>query len=44
MKSAPDTERRALSRRDFLRFFGAGLAGSVFLGVAGCGGAKRLSA
>ena len=27
-----------LSRKDFLRLGGAGLAGAAFLGVAGCGG------
>ena len=29
---------RGLSRRDFLRLGGAGLAGAALLGVAGCGG------
>ena len=27
-----------MSRRDFLKISGAGLAGAVLLGVAGCGG------
>ncbi|MDQ5830167.1 MAG: extracellular solute-binding protein, partial [Actinomycetota bacterium] len=40
MTGAADTKRRALSRRDFLRSFGVGLAGSAFLGVAGCGGGR----
>ena len=30
--------RKALSRRDFLKMSGAGLAGGVLLGTAGCGG------
>jgi raffinose/stachyose/melibiose transport system substrate-binding protein len=30
--------RRAVSRRDFLRLGGVGLAGAALLGVAGCGG------
>ncbi len=39
------TAKHTLSRRDFLRSFGAGLAGSAFagsafLGVAGCGGGR----
>jgi len=37
MKGAPNTGLRTLSRRDFLRSFGAGLAGTALLGVAGCG-------
>jgi ABC-type glycerol-3-phosphate transport system substrate-binding protein len=37
-RAANSVKRRALSRRDFLRSFGVGLAGSAFLGVAGCGG------
>ena len=40
MKSAASLERRALSRRDFLRSFGAGLAGSALLGISGCGGGR----
>jgi len=39
MKGAGD-RRRLLSRRRFLELGGAGLAGAVFLGVAGCGGEK----
>ena len=30
--------KRRLSRRDFLRLGGAGLAGAALLGTAGCGG------
>ena len=40
MISTASTERRALSRRDFLRSFGTGLAGSALLGIAGCGGGR----
>ena len=29
---------RKISRRDFLKLSGAGLAGAALLGVAGCGG------
>jgi multiple sugar transport system substrate-binding protein len=29
---------RGLSRRDFLKMGGAGLAGAALLGTAGCGG------
>jgi hypothetical protein len=29
---------RAVSRKDFLRLSGAGLAGAVLLGTTGCGG------
>jgi multiple sugar transport system substrate-binding protein len=32
------TSRGSLSRRDFLKLGGAGLAGAALLGVAGCGG------
>jgi raffinose/stachyose/melibiose transport system substrate-binding protein len=31
---------RAVSRRDFLKLGGAGLAGAMLLGVAGCGGSE----
>lgn len=34
---------RALSRRDFLRLGGAGLAGAALLGTAGCGGGTASS-
>lgn len=34
----------ALSRRDFLRLSGAGLAGTALLGVTGCGGAQESAA
>ncbi|PLS87744.1 MAG: glycine/betaine ABC transporter substrate-binding protein [Actinobacteria bacterium] len=34
---------RALSRRDFLRLGGAGLAGAALLGTAGCGGTASSS-
>ena len=33
--------RRAVSRRDFLRLGGAGLAGAALLGTAGCGGGSQ---
>lgn len=33
-------ERRAFSRRDFLKIGGAGLAGATLLGAAGCGGSS----
>jgi len=33
--------RKAISRRDFLKRGGAGLAGTVLLGAAGCGGEGR---
>ena len=33
--------RRAVSRRDFLRLGGAGLAGAALLGTAGCGGGQQ---
>ena len=32
---------RGLSRRDFLKVGGAGLAGAAFLGAAGCGGGEQ---
>src|SRR5215207_1782865 len=32
---------RGLSRRDFLKVSGAGLAGAAFLGAAGCGGGEQ---
>src|SRR4028119_2017031 len=32
--------RRTVSRRDFLRLGGAGLAGAALLGTAGCGGSQ----
>ena len=32
------TANRGVSRRDFLKLSGAGLAGAALLGVAGCGG------
>src|ERR687897_2935966 len=32
---------RGLSRRDFLKVGGAGLAGAAFLGAAGCGGEEQ---
>ena len=34
----PMIARRGISRRDFLKLTGAGLAGASLLGVAGCGG------
>ncbi len=33
--------RRTVSRRDFLRLGGAGLAGATLLGAAGCGGGSE---
>ena len=33
--------RRAVSRKDFLRLGGAGLAGAALLGTAGCGGGSQ---
>ncbi|MGH3145298.1 MAG: extracellular solute-binding protein [Rubrobacter sp.] len=33
--------RRAVSRKDFLRLGGAGLAGAALLGTAGCGGSSE---
>ncbi|MDP8901202.1 MAG: hypothetical protein M3N33_08695, partial [Actinomycetota bacterium] len=33
--------RRAVSRRDFLRLGGAGLAGAALLGTAACGGGSQ---
>jgi multiple sugar transport system substrate-binding protein len=41
MKGSANSGGRVLSRRDFLRFSGAGLAGSALLGVAGCGAEQR---
>ena len=35
------TTGRAVSRRDFLRLGGAGLAGAALLGTAGCGGGSQ---
>jgi hypothetical protein len=32
---------RAVSRKDFLRLSGAGLAGAALLGTTGCGGARE---
>jgi hypothetical protein len=32
---------RTVSRRDFLRFGGAGLAGAALLGTAACGGSQQ---
>src|SRR5688572_31178647 len=32
---------RSLSRRDFLKVGGAGLAGAALLGTAGCGGSEQ---
>jgi multiple sugar transport system substrate-binding protein len=37
-------KKRGMSRRDFLRFGGAGIAGAALLGVAGCGGGGGSSA
>ena len=34
-------EPRGLSRRDFLKVGGAGLAGAVLLGATGCGGDEQ---
>ena len=30
-----------VSRKDFLRLGGAGLAGAVLMGIAGCGGSRE---
>lgn len=35
--------RRSLSRRDFLKLGGAGLAGAALLGTAGCDGGEQQS-
>ena len=35
--------RRTVSRRDFLRLGGAGLAGATLLGTAACGGGSQSS-
>src|SRR5215216_543461 len=37
----PMKHGRRLSRRDFLKVGGAGLAGAAFLGAAGCGGGEQ---
>lgn len=33
--------RRAISRQEFMKFSGAGLAGAMLLGTAGCGGGQQ---
>jgi multiple sugar transport system substrate-binding protein len=33
-------QRKAVSRREFLKLGGAGLAGAALLGAAGCGGSQ----
>lgn len=38
MKSVGESSARTLSRRDFLKIGGTGLAAAALLGVAGCGG------
>ncbi len=36
-----ENKRSQLSRRDFLKVGGTGLAGAVLLGAAGCGGGEQ---
>jgi multiple sugar transport system substrate-binding protein len=40
MSGAANTGGRALSRRDFLKLGGAGIAGAALLGIQGCGGER----
>ncbi|MBX6765535.1 MAG: hypothetical protein IRY88_17985, partial [Rubrobacteraceae bacterium] len=43
MSGERETSRMQISRRDLLRAGGVGIAGTVLLGAAGCGGSQRAS-